>query len=243
MRRIRIAASCRRSAGSAATGRRPRARDGATTVRIDGGVAEGSEISIYFDPLIAKLVTHGPDRIAAIDAMQAALDRYLIDGIAHNLPFLAALMAHPRWREGAAVDRLHRRGISGRLCRGRPGRRGPRPAGDRRAGDRTRPARPDGDHARPPERGGGFPTARLGGAGRERTGRADRQRVRAPFPDALRRCPSAGPPNRWRWRPTGDRAIRSGSARSARRNSSSRCAGRRARFACHGAASTSWRGR
>ncbi|MEQ9690158.1 MAG: acetyl/propionyl/methylcrotonyl-CoA carboxylase subunit alpha [Bauldia litoralis] len=73
---------------------------GDTTVRIDGGVAEGSEISIYFDPLIAKLITYGPDRIAAIDAMQAALDRYLIDGIAHNVPFLAALMAHPRWREG-----------------------------------------------------------------------------------------------------------------------------------------------
>ncbi|MEP0324139.1 acetyl-CoA carboxylase biotin carboxylase subunit, partial [Bauldia litoralis] len=73
---------------------------GGTTVRIDGGVAEGSEISIYFDPLIAKLITYGPDRIAAIDAMQAALDRYLIDGIAHNVPFLAALMAHPRWREG-----------------------------------------------------------------------------------------------------------------------------------------------
>ncbi len=75
-------------------------KHGATTVRIDGGVAEGSEISIYFDPLIAKLITYGPDRLAAIDAMQAALDSYLIDGIAHNLPFLASLMDHPRWREG-----------------------------------------------------------------------------------------------------------------------------------------------
>ncbi|MCB1495762.1 MAG: acetyl/propionyl/methylcrotonyl-CoA carboxylase subunit alpha [Bauldia sp.] len=70
------------------------------TVRIDGGVGEGSEISIYFDPLIAKLITRGRDRIAAIDMMQGALDRYLIDGIAHNIPFLSALMDHRRWREG-----------------------------------------------------------------------------------------------------------------------------------------------
>ncbi|MCB1487889.1 MAG: acetyl/propionyl-CoA carboxylase subunit alpha, partial [Bauldia sp.] len=69
-------------------------------VRIDGGVGEGSEVSLYFDPLIAKLITYGPDRIAAIDTMQDALDRYLIDGIAHNVPFLSALMDHPRWREG-----------------------------------------------------------------------------------------------------------------------------------------------
>ncbi len=75
-------------------------RNSATAVRIDGGVIEGSEISLYFDPLIAKLITHGPDRVSAIDTMQNALDRFLIDGIAHNLPFLAALMEHPRWRKG-----------------------------------------------------------------------------------------------------------------------------------------------
>ena len=69
-------------------------------VRIDTGVAEGSEISLYFDPLIAKLVTHGEDRLAAIDAMAHVLDRTVVDGIAHNQPFLAALMDHPRWREG-----------------------------------------------------------------------------------------------------------------------------------------------
>ena len=78
----------------------PQAEDGATTVRIDTGVVEGSEISLYFDPLIAKLITHGPDRLSAIDAMQSALDHFLIDGIAHNHAFLAALMEHPRWREG-----------------------------------------------------------------------------------------------------------------------------------------------
>jgi propionyl-CoA carboxylase alpha chain len=69
-------------------------------VRIDTGVVEGSEISLYFDPLIAKLVTHGADRTAAIDAMAHVLDRTVVDGIAHNQPFLAALMDHPRWREG-----------------------------------------------------------------------------------------------------------------------------------------------
>ncbi|WP_421723561.1 acetyl-CoA carboxylase biotin carboxylase subunit [Bauldia sp.] len=69
-------------------------------VRIDAGVVEGSEISLYFDPLISKLITYGPDRDTAVDTMQGALDRYLIDGIAHNVPFLAALMDHPRWREG-----------------------------------------------------------------------------------------------------------------------------------------------
>ena len=75
-------------------------RRGETTVRIDGGVVEGSEISIYFDPLIAKLTTHGPDRRAATAAMADALDRLVIDGIAHNQPFLSALMDHPRWQEG-----------------------------------------------------------------------------------------------------------------------------------------------
>jgi propionyl-CoA carboxylase alpha chain len=74
--------------------------NGKASVRLDGGVVEGSEISIYFDPLIAKLIVHAPDRAAATDAMADALDRTVIDGIRHNQPFLSALMAHPRWREG-----------------------------------------------------------------------------------------------------------------------------------------------
>ncbi|MGH6665989.1 MAG: biotin/lipoyl-containing protein, partial [Pseudolabrys sp.] len=64
------------------------------------GVYEGGEISIYYDPMIAKLVTHAPGREAAIDAQADALDAFVIDGIRHNIPFLAALMAHPRWRAG-----------------------------------------------------------------------------------------------------------------------------------------------
>jgi propionyl-CoA carboxylase alpha chain len=70
------------------------------TVRNDTGVFEGGEISIHYDPMIAKLVTHAPDRLAAIDAQATALDAFVIDGIRHNIPFLSALMQHPRWREG-----------------------------------------------------------------------------------------------------------------------------------------------
>jgi propionyl-CoA carboxylase alpha chain len=70
------------------------------TVRNDTGVYEGGEISIHYDPMIAKLVTHAPDRLAAIDAQATALDAFVIDGIRHNIPFLSALMQHPRWREG-----------------------------------------------------------------------------------------------------------------------------------------------
>jgi propionyl-CoA carboxylase alpha chain len=70
------------------------------TVRNDTGVQEGGEISIYYDPMIAKLVTHAPSRAAAIEAQATALDSFYIDGIRHNIPFLSALMLHPRWREG-----------------------------------------------------------------------------------------------------------------------------------------------
>ena len=56
---------------------------------------------MFYDPMIAKLVTHGDTRIAAIDAQIDALDRFEIDGIGHNIDFLSALMQHPRFREGA----------------------------------------------------------------------------------------------------------------------------------------------
>jgi propionyl-CoA carboxylase alpha chain len=71
------------------------------TVRNDTGVQEGGEISIYYDPMIAKLVTHAPSRAAAIEAQSTALDAFYVDGIRHNIPFLSALMNHPRWREGS----------------------------------------------------------------------------------------------------------------------------------------------
>src|SRR5271170_114514 len=74
-------------------------RDG-ITIRNDTGVAEGGEISLYYDPMIAKLVTHARTRIAAIDAQADALDAFTIEGIRHNIPFLAAIMQKSRWREG-----------------------------------------------------------------------------------------------------------------------------------------------
>ena len=73
---------------------------GGVTVRNDTGVYEGGEISIFYDPMIAKLVTHAATREEAIDAQSDALDAFVIDGIRHNIPFLSALMAHPRWRSG-----------------------------------------------------------------------------------------------------------------------------------------------
>ncbi len=70
------------------------------TVRNDTGVFEGGEISIHYDPMIAKLVTHAGDRPSAIEAQANALDAFVIDGIRHNIPFLSALMQHERWRAG-----------------------------------------------------------------------------------------------------------------------------------------------
>lgn len=70
------------------------------SVRVDTGVDEGGEISMYYDPMIAKLVTYGESRDAAIAAMRRALDGFLIRGVEHNIGFLAALMAHPRFHEG-----------------------------------------------------------------------------------------------------------------------------------------------
>jgi propionyl-CoA carboxylase alpha chain len=70
------------------------------TVRNDTGVCEGGEITVHYDPMIAKLVTHGPSRVAAIEAHAHALDAFYIDGIRHNIPFLSTLMGHARWRAG-----------------------------------------------------------------------------------------------------------------------------------------------
>jgi propionyl-CoA carboxylase alpha chain len=63
-------------------------------------VVEGGEVSMFYDPMIAKLITHAPTREAAIDAQIAALDAFEIDGIGHNVDFLSALMQHPRFRAG-----------------------------------------------------------------------------------------------------------------------------------------------
>lgn len=69
-------------------------------IRNDTGVFEGAEISMFYDPMLAKLCTWAPTRAQAVEAMGLALDGFVVDGIAHNIPFLSALMRHPRWREG-----------------------------------------------------------------------------------------------------------------------------------------------
>ena len=69
-------------------------------VRVDTGVYEGGEISMFYDPMIAKLCTYGRTRLDAIERMRRALDEFYVRGVSHNVPFLAALMAHPRFREG-----------------------------------------------------------------------------------------------------------------------------------------------
>jgi propionyl-CoA carboxylase alpha chain len=70
-------------------------------VRNDTGVYEGGEISMYYDPMIAKLCTWGPTRAQAIEEMRVALDTFEVEGIGHNLPFVAAVMDHPRFVSGA----------------------------------------------------------------------------------------------------------------------------------------------
>jgi propionyl-CoA carboxylase alpha chain len=69
-------------------------------VRNDTGVFEGGEISMFYDPMIAKLCTWAPDRAKAIEAMRIALDRFEVEGIGHNLPFLSAVMDHPKFASG-----------------------------------------------------------------------------------------------------------------------------------------------
>jgi propionyl-CoA carboxylase alpha chain len=71
-----------------------------TVIRNDTGVYEGGEISMYYDPMIAKLCAWGETREAAIKAMSGALDDFEVEGIGHNLPFLSAVMRHQRFREG-----------------------------------------------------------------------------------------------------------------------------------------------
>ncbi|MDE4131944.1 acetyl/propionyl/methylcrotonyl-CoA carboxylase subunit alpha [Phaeobacter sp. QD34_3] len=76
------------------------APEGVVAVRNDTGVYEGGEISMYYDPMIAKLCTWAPTREAAIAAMRDALDGFEVEGIGHNLPFLSAVMDHPKFVSG-----------------------------------------------------------------------------------------------------------------------------------------------
>jgi propionyl-CoA carboxylase alpha chain len=79
----------------AANGRR-----GVDGVRVDNGVYEGGEVSMFYDPMIAKLVTWGQTRDEAADKQIAALDAFEIEGLGHNIDFVSAIMQHPRFRSG-----------------------------------------------------------------------------------------------------------------------------------------------
>ncbi len=69
-------------------------------VRVDDGVAEGGEVSLFYDPMIAKLITYAPTRLEAIDKQIAALDSFEIEGLGHNIDFVSAIMQHERFRSG-----------------------------------------------------------------------------------------------------------------------------------------------
>uniref|UniRef100_A0A674N1F7 Propionyl-CoA carboxylase alpha chain, mitochondrial n=1 Tax=Takifugu rubripes TaxID=31033 RepID=A0A674N1F7_TAKRU len=71
-----------------------------SNVRVDSGIQEGSDISIYYDPMISKLVTYGATRAEALGKMEAALDNYVIRGVTHNIPLLREIITHPRFISG-----------------------------------------------------------------------------------------------------------------------------------------------
>ncbi|MGB7655603.1 MAG: acetyl/propionyl/methylcrotonyl-CoA carboxylase subunit alpha [Novosphingobium sp.] len=75
-------------------------RRGVDGIRVDDGVYEGGEVSMFYDPMIAKLVTWGATRDEAADKQIAALDRFEIEGLGHNIDFVSAIMQHPRFRSG-----------------------------------------------------------------------------------------------------------------------------------------------
>jgi propionyl-CoA carboxylase alpha chain len=75
-------------------------RRGVAGVRVDDGVYDGGEVSMFYDPMIAKLVTWGKTRDEAADLQIAALDRFEIEGLGHNIDFVSAIMQHPRFRSG-----------------------------------------------------------------------------------------------------------------------------------------------
>ncbi len=81
--------------------RPPTSQNGGQGIRIDSGVSEGAEITLYYDPMIAKLIAYGEDRDQAIERLQSAFDGFCISGVRHNIAFLAAIAASERFRRGA----------------------------------------------------------------------------------------------------------------------------------------------
>lgn len=91
-------------------------------IRCDSGILEGSEISIYYDPLIAKLCTHGKTRHEALEKMKFALDSYVIKGVTHNIPLLREVISNPRFAAGKLSTKFlpeeYPEGFSGKKLEG-----------------------------------------------------------------------------------------------------------------------------
>ncbi len=95
-------------------------------LRLDTGVDEGAVVTPYYDPMLAKLIAHGPDRATALDRLATALDSFEVAGLRHNVDLLAALTRHPRYQAGdCGVDFIAREYPDGFTA--------PPPAGDDRA--------------------------------------------------------------------------------------------------------------
>ncbi|XP_074845750.1 propionyl-CoA carboxylase alpha chain, mitochondrial isoform X2 [Carettochelys insculpta] len=77
-----------------------------SNVRVDSGIQEGSDISIYYDPMISKLITYGSDRAEALQRMEEALDNYVIRGVTHNIALLREVIIHPRFVQGDISTRF-----------------------------------------------------------------------------------------------------------------------------------------
>ena len=88
-------------------------------VRVDTGIREGSEVSMFYDPMIAKLITHGENRDEAIENMMNAIDQYVIDGLSHNLNFLSSIMHNKTFQSGYTttdfIEQEYSEGFKGEL--------------------------------------------------------------------------------------------------------------------------------
>lgn len=88
-------------------------------VRVDTGIREGSEVSMFYDPMIAKLITHGENRDEAIENMMNAIDQYVIDGLSHNLNFLSSIMHNKTFQSGYTttdfIEQEYSKGFKGEL--------------------------------------------------------------------------------------------------------------------------------
>ena len=120
--RIPSAASCRPPGASSGCVSRPAVEH----VRVDTGVREGDEVSIHYDPMVAKVIAWGADRLEAIDRLRAALEATDVDGLRTNTRFLWEILGHEAVRAGDVSTRLLESGLppSGATSRGRARPRG-----------------------------------------------------------------------------------------------------------------------